>query len=76
MALCLSSTRVANMRSSFAFALCAAVALAGCASTTPPPEPDMSHLVPVNKTMPSELAGAVVLPVKTPATQWKAGDAK
>lgn len=64
------------MRSSFLSALCAAVVLAGCAGTKPPPEPDMSHLVPVNKAVPSELAGAVVLPPKTPVQQSKAGDTK
>lgn len=63
------------MRISWAFGLCVVIGMTGCASTPkPPPEPDMSHLVPVNKTVPSELAGQFVLPVKTPAKQWKAGD--
>ena len=65
------------MRIRVALAVCAVLAVAGCASTpTPPPEPNMSHLVSVNKTVPSELAGQVVLPVKTPVQLWKAGDAK
>ncbi|SAL07750.1 hypothetical protein AWB78_08710 [Caballeronia calidae] len=50
-----------------ALALCAAVALTGCTSSRKPaPEPDMSHLVPVNKTMPPELVGKAVLPVRKP----------
>jgi hypothetical protein len=53
-----------------ALALCATVALTGCASSRKPaPEPDMSHLVPVNQTMPSELVGKAVLPVRKPAQQ-------
>ncbi|WP_338402677.1 hypothetical protein [Xanthomonas translucens] len=33
-------------------------ALAGCSTAPkPPPEPNMSRLVPVNKTLPSELSG-------------------
>jgi len=35
-----------------------AAALSGCASgPKPPPEPDMTHLVPVNETLPSTLVG-------------------
>lgn len=33
--------------------------LAGCAHVTPPPEPDMTKLVPVNKTIPEELQSRV-----------------
>ena len=41
-------------------ALAMAAALAGCAhGPTPPPEPDMSRLVIVNKTIPAELVGSV-----------------
>ncbi|WP_407642352.1 hypothetical protein [Caballeronia telluris] len=66
-----------NMTFRIPTAFCAVLALAGCASRpNPPPEPDMSHLVPINSTMPSELVGKAVLPVKTPAQQWKAGDAR
>ncbi|WP_208457018.1 hypothetical protein [Caballeronia zhejiangensis] len=55
------------MKFLYALALCAAVALTGCAgSRKPAPEPDMSRLVPVNKTMPSELVGKAVLPVRKP----------
>jgi hypothetical protein len=41
-----------------------AFGLEGCASgPKPAPQPDMSHLVPVNKSVPSELAGPqIVLP--------------
>ncbi|OXC78016.1 hypothetical protein BSU04_13905 [Caballeronia sordidicola] len=41
-----------------------AFGLQGCASgPKPAPQPDMSHLVPVNRTIPSELAGQqIVLP--------------
>jgi hypothetical protein len=47
--------------------------MAGCASgPKPPPEPDMSHLVVVNKTIPSELTGQYV----QQPVQPKAGDAK
>ena len=35
------------------------ISLTGCASIKPPPEPDMSHLVSVNKTIPDELQGSV-----------------
>ncbi|SAL82329.1 hypothetical protein AWB74_06231 [Caballeronia arvi] len=60
-----------------ALALCAAVALAGCAnSRKPAPEPDMSQLVPVNKSMPSEVVGKAVLPVRAPVQQSKTRDAK
>ncbi|WP_430641095.1 hypothetical protein [Caballeronia zhejiangensis] len=60
-----------------ALVLCAAVALAGCASSRKPaPEPDMSQLIPVNKTMPSEVVGKAVLPVRTPVQQSKTRDAK
>lgn len=52
------------------------VAIAGCSSTKPPPEPDMTQLVPVNKEMPSELDGVSVLPLKTPAQADQAGDHK
>lgn len=77
MALCRLITRDVIMRLSIAFGAYVVLGLAGCASTPkPPPEPDMSHLVAVNKTVPSELAGQKVLPVKTPVQQWKAGDAK
>jgi hypothetical protein len=49
--------------------------LCGCASKPkPPPEPDMTHLVPVNKATPVELEGKVILPPKTAVQQWKAGD--
>ncbi|WP_370652300.1 hypothetical protein [Caballeronia sp. TF1N1] len=49
--------------------------LCGCASKPkPPPEPDMTHLVPVNKATPTELEGKVILPPKTAVQQWKAGD--
>jgi len=42
-----------------------AMGLGGCASTPQPaPQPDMTRLVPVNKTMPSELTGGVVVPVE------------
>lgn len=34
--------------------------LAGCAHVTPPPEPDMTKLVPVNKTIPEELQSRVM----------------
>lgn len=45
--------------------LVAAAGLGGCASTPrPAPQPDMTRLVPVNKTIPSELAGQIVLPVE------------
>lgn len=65
------------MRIRFAIALSAALTLAGCASKLkPPPEPDMSRMVPVNKTMPSELVGRVVIPVRTPVEQRKVGDRK
>ncbi|WP_374729850.1 hypothetical protein [Caballeronia terrestris] len=58
-------------------ACCTVLALGGCTSTPkPPPEPDMSRMSPVNKTLPSELVGKAVLPLKTPVQQWKAGDAK
>ncbi|EIF32251.1 hypothetical protein BCh11DRAFT_07839 [Burkholderia sp. Ch1-1] len=40
-------------------ALSAVASLAGCAGFKPPPEPDMSHLVPANKTIPVELQGSV-----------------
>lgn len=46
-------------------ALCLAFALTGCASKPKPaPEPDMSELVIINKTLPAELVGqpGVVLP--------------
>ena len=33
--------------------------LAGCAHVTPPPEPDMTKLVPANKTIPEELQSRV-----------------
>lgn len=33
--------------------------LAACAHVTPPPEPDMTKLVPVNKTIPEELQSRV-----------------
>ncbi|WP_375294358.1 hypothetical protein [Caballeronia sp. PC1] len=50
--------------------------LCGCASKPkPPPEPDMAHLVSVNKATPVELEGKVILPPKTAVQQWKAGDA-
>ncbi|WP_157123170.1 hypothetical protein [Pandoraea oxalativorans] len=42
-----------------AIALLALISLAGCAGFTRPPEPDMSHLVPANKTIPEELQGSV-----------------
>ncbi|MGV1885812.1 hypothetical protein [Rhizobium sp. VS19-DR104.2] len=47
------------MRSRLAVAMLVAVsALAGCSTAPkPPPEPNMSRLVPVNKTLPSELSG-------------------
>lgn len=65
------------MKFPYALTLSAAVALTGCASRPkPPPEPEMSHMVPVNKTMPSELVGKAVLPVKTLVQQWKVEDAK
>ncbi|WP_413247399.1 hypothetical protein [Pseudomonas sp. Marseille-Q5115] len=39
-----------------AAALCAALAVAGCSSKpTPPPEPDMTRMIPVNKTVPPHL---------------------
>ncbi|KAK42929.1 conjugal transfer protein TraN [Caballeronia jiangsuensis] len=61
----------------FTVALLAALALAGCASKLkPPPEPDMSRMVPVNKTLPSELVGRAVIPVRTPVEQRKVGDRK
>lgn len=31
----------------------------GCTHVTPPPEPDMTKLVPVNKTIPEELQSRV-----------------
>lgn len=40
-------------------ALLALISLAGCAHVTPPPEPDMTKLVPVNKTIPEEVQGRV-----------------
>lgn len=43
-----------------AIALLALSSLAGCASITPPPEPDMSHLVPANKSIAEELQGRVM----------------
>ncbi|WP_437130078.1 hypothetical protein [Xanthomonas albilineans] len=48
--------------------LIAVSALAGC-STAPkgPPEPNMSRLVPVNKTLPSELSG------QAPSSEGKNG---
>jgi hypothetical protein len=58
--------------SSLFFAL---LTLCGCASKPkPPPEPDMTHLVPVNKATPAELEGKVILPPETAVQQWKAGD--
>lgn len=39
--------------------LLALTSLAGCTHVTPPPEPDMTRLVPVNKTIPEELQGRV-----------------
>jgi hypothetical protein len=41
-----------------------AFGLEGCASgPKPAPQPDMSHLVPVNKSVPNELAGQqIILP--------------
>ncbi|WP_157763932.1 hypothetical protein [Paraburkholderia aromaticivorans] len=42
-----------------AIGLLAVTSLAGCAHVTPPPEPDMAKLVPVNKTIPEELQGRV-----------------
>lgn len=39
--------------------LLALSSFAGCAHITPPPEPDMTRLVPVNKTIPEELQGRV-----------------
>ena len=42
-----------------AIALLALASLAGCAHVTPPPEPDMTKLVPVNKTIPEEVQGRV-----------------
>jgi len=66
-----------NMTYPLATAFYAVLALSGCAGTPKrPPEPDMSHMVPINKTMPSELVGKAVLPVKTPAQQWDAGDVR
>ncbi|MEM5370990.1 hypothetical protein V4C53_33825 [Paraburkholderia azotifigens] len=46
------------------------ISLTGCASIKPPPEPDMSHLVPVNKNIPDELQGSVT---PQPATGANAG---
>jgi hypothetical protein len=46
-------------------ALCLGLALTGCASKPKPaPEPDMSELVIINKTLPAELVGqpGVALP--------------
>lgn len=58
------------MKVLYALALCMAIALTGCAnSRKPAPEPDMSDLVPVNKTMPYELVGKAVLPVRKPVQQ-------
>jgi len=58
------------MKFLYALALCTAIALTGCASSRKPaPEPNMSQLVPVNKTMPSELVGKAVLPIKKPVQQ-------
>ncbi|WP_367507134.1 hypothetical protein [Xanthomonas albilineans] len=57
------------MRSRLTVAMLIAVsALAGC-STAPkgPPEPNMSRLVPVNKTLPSELSG------QAPSSEGKNG---
>lgn len=47
--------------------LCAALAVTGCSSKPkPPPEPDMSRLVPVNKTVPPHLyTPAYTAPVAT-----------
>lgn len=54
----------------YALALCSVIAFTGCASSRKPaPEPNMSQLVPVNKTMPSELVGKAVLPIKKPVQQ-------
>ncbi len=65
------------MRFPFAVALCAPLVLPGCASTLKPPlEPDMSHTVPVNRTLPGELVGRAVLPARTPLQQTKGGDVK
>jgi hypothetical protein len=64
MALCFSIPRFVMIRKSIAAGLIVASGLAGCAGgPKPAPQPDMSHLVPVNKTVPSELAGQqIVLP--------------
>jgi hypothetical protein len=42
-----------------AAAALSAATLSGCGGITPPPNPDMSHLVPANKTIPEELQGRV-----------------
>ncbi|WP_155033867.1 hypothetical protein [Burkholderia pseudomallei] len=48
------------------------VSLSGCGGFTPPPNPDMSHLVPANKTIPEELQGRV-----TPqSAAWKKAGGK
>ncbi|WP_373369560.1 hypothetical protein [Burkholderia gladioli] len=48
------------IRCYFAVAGLALISLTGCAGGfKPPPEPDMSHLVTVNKTIPEELQGRV-----------------
>ncbi|WP_428983620.1 hypothetical protein [Paraburkholderia phymatum] len=53
-----------------AFGLFALASLAGCAHVTPPPEPDMTRLVPVNRTIPEELQGRVT---PQPLTSKNAG---
>jgi hypothetical protein len=42
-----------------AIGLLTLTSLAGCAHVTPPPEPDMTKLVPVNKTIPEELQSRI-----------------
>jgi len=45
-------------------------ALSGCVSKPkPPPEPDMSRLVPVNKTLPSSLYGQPGVVLQPPSAE-------